>query len=339
MLRFKDELKLDEGQIRRLPKTDLHCHLDGSLRKSTLLELAQQQQIAVPSVDYFSSACTSLEDYLDKFSVSCSVLQTVDALTRVAYELVEDAFADGIWHLEMRFSPLLFSEHGLSMREQIEAVYAGIQAAQQRGEISVGIILCGLRHRTSAENLTVVRAALNSKDLGVVGFDLAGPEVGYAASVHATSFQLAHEGCLSLTVHAGEADGPASIRDALFNCGAHRIGHGNQLHRDCQLFNYVVDHQIPIEVCLSSNRDTGVVKNIANHPMKQYLDAGAVVTLNTDNRLISNTNLTMEYVLAQKELDLSALELIGITRNGFAAAFLPWRTKQNLLARFDAFVQ
>lgn len=334
----KNNFIVDLSRLQLLPKADLHCHLDGSLRKSTLIELAEQQNITLPSLEFIGQGFASLEDYLAVFPASCSVLQTAEALTRVAYELVEDAVDDGIWHLEVRFSPLLFIEQGLSYPQQIQAVHEGISRAQKKWPISVDIILCGLRHRDAALNLEVAKAAVQARDLGVVAFDLAGPEKGFAAHLHGDSFREAQKHCLNITIHAAEADGPASVRDALFNCGAHRIGHGTELYKDPELLQYVIDHRIPIEVCLSSSKDTGAVKQVANHPIKQYWQAGALVTLNTDNRLISNTSLSKQYLLAHEHLGLNYNELVQIARNGFLAAFLPWGKKQQLLAKFDVAV-
>jgi len=331
----KIDQKLDWAAIRSLPKADLHCHLDGSLRRETLIELAKEQKIPLPSHLPFGDGFGSLEAYLAVFSLPCSVLQTAAALIRVTYELIEDAYNDGIWHLEIRFSPLLLAEKGLSYQQQIEAINEGIRQAQKQWPVSTGIILCGLRHVEPRLNLEIAQVAAQMKDKGVVAFDLAGPEHGFPLRNHIASFYEAQKKHVHITVHAGESEGSQNIKEALFECGAERIGHGTHLFEDAELMSYMIAHKIPIEACLSSNQDTGVVKNLRNHPAKKYLRAGAVLTLNTDNRLVSATTLSHEYLIAQEKMGLSADELLCVARNGFAAAFLPENQKAEFLDRFD----
>lgn len=330
-----DKSVIDLRMIQKLPKAELHCHLDGSMRKSTLFELAADDKIALPADLSFGHGFGSLESYLSIFDFTCSVMQSAENLERISYELIEDAYADGIWHLEMRFSPLLLTKKGLSFRDQIAAVKAGIKRAQKNWDMSAGIIICGLRHYAAEQNVKMAKIAAESRDLGVVAYDLAGPEHGFLASAQIGSFKEAQKHCLNITCHAAETEDPATIREAIFMCGAQRIGHGTQLFKDEELFNYIIDHQIPIESCISSNHHTGAVDDLSNHPARDYLRAGALLTLNTDNRLVSQTTLSDEYLIAHQKMGLSYEELIKIARNGFVAAFLPWKEKEEVLKKFD----
>lgn len=248
-------------------------------------------------------------------------MQTKEALRRIASELVEDAFYDGVCHLEIRFSPLLFTQKGMSFEEQIEAVFLGVDDAQKNCPVSVGIILCGLRHFTVEQNIAVVKSAISMRDNGVVGFDIAGPEHGFSLAAHVKCFDLARANDVNITVHAGESEGPEHIKDALFICGAQRIGHGVHLAQDEQLLQYVIDNQIPIECCLSSNVHTGAVADFAQHPVSYYLERGAVVCLSTDNRLISATTLSGEYEIAQIKLEIGEEILSKIAHDSIQAAF------------------
>lgn len=325
--------------ILQLPKTDLHCHLDGSVRVETLIDLAQQQGVTLPgmTVDALTphvvipDDCESLEQYLKAFDVTLSVMQDFDALRRVAYELAEDAAKENVKYLEVRFCPLLHTNKGLSMHQIVKAVLQGLGDAERQYDILSGVIICGLRHMTPESSVALAQLAIDFKNRGVVAFDLAGGEYGNPAKDHKDAFYIVLNENINCTIHAGEAFGPESISQALHYCGAHRIGHGTRLQEDRDLLNYVNDHRIPLEICLTSNVQTKAVDKIENHPLRKYYDLGLRVTLNTDNRLMSHTTVTDEYVIAAQAFDFDAHDLANLVINGFKSAFLPHNKKTRLL--------
>lgn len=328
---------IPQDLIQRLPKTDLHVHLDGSLRPTTLLDLARSQGVEIPvqSVDELQSLLESaggtLANYLKVFNMTLKVLQTEEALTRAAFELAEDAHAENVRYIEVRFSPSLHYEQGLSATAIIDSVLAGLSQAQERLGIRCGVILCGMRTISPEESSHLAEIAVQYKGKGVVGFDLAGEEKDYPAKDHLKAFYTILNNNVNCTVHAGEGFGAASIAQALHYCGAHRIGHGTRLIEDVELLNYVKDHRIPLEMCLTSNVQTGATESLQTHPFKIYFDMGLRVTLNTDNRLISRTRLTRELDLACGAFDLSVYDLRKVIVNGFKSAFLPHDEKVLLL--------
>jgi adenosine deaminase len=333
-------LSIPELLVRALPKTDLHLHLDGSLRLETMLELAREQGIRLPADDpeglaryvRMGEGERSLERYLTAFDVTLSVLQEKGAVERCAYELAEDCADENVRYIEVRFSPILHTRHGLSLKDSVEAVRAGLQRAERDFGIQTGIIICGIRHINPESSLVLAQLALEFKGGGVVGYDLAGAEEHFPAKKHREAFFLILNNNINCTVHAGEAFGPSSIAQAVHYCGAHRIGHGTRLREDADLMAYVNDHRIALEMCLSSNVHTGAIQSYADHPIKQYLDEGLRVTLNTDNRLISGTTLTREFMLAVRHCHLTLHDIEDIIIYGFKSAFLPLRRKKELLA-------
>ncbi|MCP3167432.1 adenosine deaminase [Myxococcus qinghaiensis] len=332
-------LAVTEELLHALPKTDLHCHLDGSMRVKTILELAEQQKVKLPSdtVDGLAKAihmgevCESLEEYLVAFDVTLSVLQTADALYRAAYELAVDAAAENVRWLEVRYSPALHLQKGLKMTTVIDSVLEGLRVAKRETGIKCGVIVCGIRHINPQTSMRLAELSVAYKNRGVIGFDLAGAEASFPAKDHKDAFQLILKNNVNCTAHAGEAYGPESISQAIHNLGSHRIGHGTRLREDGDLLNYVNDHRIPLEVCPTSNVQTGAVSSLSAHPLKFYFDYGLRVTINTDNRLITDTTVTKELWVAHKELGLSLDDLATIIVSGFKSAFLPFREKQDML--------
>src|SRR5688500_9313143 len=325
---------LTSEQLGRIPKAELHCHLDGSVRPQTLLDLGREYKVRMPrdSADALReymlvSDAKSLEDYLLRFEVTVSVMQTADAIERIAYELGADAAAEGVRYIEVRNAPILNSRGGLEMAEALEAQIRGLERAERDHGIVARSIVCSLRQLPPETSLELAKLAVAYKDRGVVAFDLAGGELGYPASAHAAAFAYARRKTLAVTVHAGEGDGPRSIRDAVHSCGAHRLGHATRLIEDPELTQYVNDRRIGLEICLTSNVQTRVAESYAAHPLREYFDRGLNVTLNTDNRLMSGTTLTDEYVFAAEHMGFSMDELAGIALNGFESAFLPWEER------------
>lgn len=325
--------------LHKLPKTDLHCHLDGSLRINSILEMAREYHVELPTFDeeefsklvILPNKLNSLEEYLKAFDYTLLVLQEKDCIARAAYELAIDAAAENVRHLEVRFSPILHQARKLRSPEIIDAVLEGLDRAHKETNISTGVIICGMRNLPAIESKILAELCVAYKDRGVVAFDLAGAELDNPAKNHQEAFTLVLKNNINCTLHAGEAYGPESISQALHYCGAHRIGHGTRLAEDGDLLNYVNDHRIPLEICLTSNIQTNAVDTLEHHPFRFYFDYNIRVTLNTDNRLMSNTSMTNEFLIAAEQFDLTLDEIKDIIVSGFKSAFLPYRDKIRLL--------
>lgn len=330
-----------EATVSELPKVDLHCHLDGSIRVETIWELAQDRGVRLPVQsleelrDFFKpdQVQANLVEYLKRFEYTLAVLQDPEALTRAAYELAFDAAAERVLYLEVRYSPVLHTRKGLKLTQVMNAVLDGLAKAEREADIKTGVIVCGIRNISPETSLRLAELAVAYKHQGVVGFDLAGVEDHYPARDHGEAFYLIRKNNINCTVHAGEAYGPDSIKQALHNLNTHRIGHGVRLKEDGDLLNYVNDHRIPLEICLSSNIHTGAAKSLDAHPLRFYYDWGLRVTLNTDNRLFSDTTVTKEYLLACQTYGFSLQDLKNIIIMGFKSSFMPHKTKVNLLDR------
>ena len=332
-------MRITQRVIRRLPKTDLHCHLDGCLRPRTVLELAKAQGVRLPTQDLAKltrllkagKRTRSLADYLGIFDITLAVMQEKEALYRVAGELAEDAAAENVCHLEVRYSPILHRKRKLVFEEIVDTVIAGLRDGGSRYGMTTGVIICGIRSMDPRYSLALAELAVAYKSRGVLAFDLAGQEKDYPAKAHRAAFELILKNNVNSTVHAGEAFGPASIGQALHYCGAHRIGHGTLLHQDRDLLQYVNDHRVPLEMCLTSNLQTGAVRNIREHPLGAYFRQGLRVTVNTDNRLMSDTTVSGEILLAARAFRLSPYEVKRLVINGFKSSFLPYAVKARRL--------
>lgn len=326
--------------LERLPKAELHCHLDGSVRPETLLELGREYGVAMPRDDAESLRdymivrdAHNLEEYLARFGTTLSVMQTAESLERIAWELATDAAREGVWYLEARFAPNLNTLGGLTAAQAIEAVVRGLSRAERESGIVSRVIVCALRTLPSSSSLEMARLAVDFRGHGVVGFDLAGAEYGNPASAHAEAFRHARNHDVPCTCHAGEGAGAGSVRDAVHGCCASRIGHGTRLIEDVELTGFVNDRRIAVEICLTSNIQTRAAVSLETHPLPEYLRRGLNVVLNTDNRLMSGTSLTDEYEMASRQLGLGFDDLARMALNGFESAFLPWNDRQALLAR------
>lgn len=326
--------------IKNAPKAELHTHIDGGLRVQTILELAKKNNAYLPSYELdilkdhltVDDSCPSLLDYFKPFEYTLNVLQTQDALEQCMFEYLEDASKDHTRYIESRFSPALHLQKGLSLQQVMDAILRGKKQAENKFNIKSNLIICGLRHIDEKSNMELAQLAVNYKNKGVVAFDLAGEEFGRPAKNHIKAFQIAMDNNLSRTVHAGEADGAHSIADAIHYLGAQRIGHGTSLFEDEDLLHYVADHQIGLEVCLTSNMQTKSVQDIKKHPIKSYFEMNVPVTINTDSTLISGTTLSKEYQFAAELFDFSKDDIKQIMLNGFQQAFLPFDEKQELIA-------
>jgi adenosine deaminase len=334
---------LTSDKLRRLPKAELHCHLDGSLRPATLIELGREYGVALPvqSADELRDYmlvddAETLEDYLARFEVTISVLQTAEAIERAAYELGEDAAKDGVRYIEVRNAPILNTRRKLSAAEGLEAQLRGLARAEADFGIVARSIVISIRQSSPMVSLDVARLAVEYSNRGVVAFDLAGGELGFPAAAHAMAFAYARENNLAVTVHAGEGDGAGSVKQAVHACCANRLGHATRLIEDPELTQYVNDRRIGLEICLTSNVHTGAAASYELHPLRTYFDRGMNVTLNTDNRLMSGTTLTDEYLYAAKYLDFTFEELCTLSLNGFESSFLPWEQRMGMLEEVSA---
>lgn len=324
--------------LRAMPKAELHCHLDGSLRPATLMELGREYGRPMPAstpeeLAAFMAArdVPNLDEYLKRFDVTLSVMQSADALARIAYELVEDSAGDGVRYIEIRYCPALNVRGSLSLADAVEASLRGMALAERDHGTRARLIICALRSMPPAMSLELAELAVAYQGRGVVGFDLAGGEHGNPALGHAAAFDHARRAGLALTVHAGEAFGPKSIRQAVFDLCTDRIGHGTRLFEDPELASYVNDRRITLEICLTSNVQTHAVPAYEAHPLRAYFDHGMSVAISTDNRLISGTTLTDEYLHAARQLDFTLHELGEIALESFRSAFLPWEMRRKLV--------
>ena len=314
----------------QLPKVELHCHLDGSLRVSSILDQAKIDNIKLPFKNYDDLTAYfkigenrgSLEDYIRRFDITLCVMQTPKALSRFAYELTEDVSKENVRYIEVRYSPILHTKKGMALEEALESVRKGLKRGEKDFGVKSGIIVCGIRHISPEASLKLADLAVRYKNRGVVGFDLAGSEENFPAKEHREAFYLIRNNNVNATIHAGEAYGPSSIHQAIHQCGANRIGHGTRLKEDKNLMDYVIDHRITLEICLTSNWQTRSVRSLHYHPLKYYYQKGMRVTLNTDNRLISDTTLTEEFFLAHRLYQFSLKDFRKITIIAMKSAFI-----------------
>ncbi len=322
-----------------MPKAELHVHLDGSLRPATLLELAREAGVPLPAADAESlrrymlvDDARDLEEYIARFEHTIAVLQTPEAIARVAREMLHDARADGLRYLEIRYCPQLSTRQGLTLDEVVAAEWRGLQQGMAETGVVARIINCSLRHYDPQVSVAIAEHSVRMRDHGVVGFDLAGGEAGRPPERHREAFDIASRGGLGITVHAGEAAGPESIFEAIHACHAERIGHGTRLVEDPALLAYVRDRRILVEVNITSNVQTHAVESAARHPVRRLVDEGVAVTLCTDSWLMSGVRLSDEYLLAQEALGFTPAELEVMALAAFEHAFAPWPVRQELLA-------
>lgn len=398
--------KITSAFIRKIPKSDLHVHLDGSLRLGTLIELARQEGVRLPSFTkdglkelVFKPSYADLPEYLKGFAYTCAVLQTPENLERVSREFLEDNLEEGVRYVEVRFAPQLHTSKAMSMRETIQAVIRGLESAARSHNrspevraghdlpVHYGVIVCAMRrfnrHMSpyfadflrimshskrkriyAAASLELARAAVwlvETENLPVVGFDLAGEEAGFPAIDHADAYQYVHSHFIRKTVHAGEAYGPESIFQALTKCYANRIGHGTFLFavdmiRDprirnreryvANLANYIASQRIGIEVCVTSNlQTTPSITRVEDHPIKKMLEWGLPATACTDNRLVSDTTVSQELEMIAKHARLSRRQLRDLVVAGFKGSFFPGSSNEKkvfvkrVINRFEELIE
>jgi adenosine deaminase len=342
-------MKLDHGILKSLPKVLLHEHLDGVLRPKTVIELARSAEYnQLPTEDpeelarWFHQGANqgSLPKYLEGFTHTIAVMQTEEALEQVAYEQAEDLSRDGVVYFETRFAPIFHTQRGLTHQQVVSAALKGLERGRKDFGISCGLIICAMRNMDVS--LEMAELAVDFRERGVVGFDLAGEEGGYPPKKHVDAFHYIQRQNFNITIHAGEGFGKESIWQAIQYCGAHRIGHGTRLIDDIAVVDgkavklghiaqYVLDKRIPLEICLISNVHTGAARSVSEHPFKIFYQAKFRVTLNTDNRLMSDTTMTKEFEAAAHTLGLSLEDFEKITINAMKSAFLPYDQRCDLI--------
>jgi adenosine deaminase len=335
-------MNLDRRVLNSLPKVLLHEHLDGVLRPKTIIELARSAKYdQLPTEDpeelarWFHQGANqgSLSKYLEGFAHTIGVMQSEEALERVAYEQAEDLNRDGVVYFETRFAPIFHTRRELSHQQVVSAVLKGLERGRKDFGISSGLIICAMRNMDVS--LEMAELAVDFRERGVVGFDLAGEEGGFPPKKHVEAFHYIQRQNFNITVHAGEGFGKESIWQAIQYCGAHRIGHGTRLIDDIAVANgkavklgdlaqYVLDKRIPLEICLLSNVHTGAARSLSEHPFKIFYQEKFRVTLNTDNRLMSDTTMTKEFEAAGDTFGLVLEDFEKITINAMKSAFLPY---------------
>jgi len=344
---MSDLLKIPTAeQIKRLPKALLHDHLDGGLRPQTIIEIAAEiGYSSLPTVNaeelgiWFREACDSgsLVRYLDTFTHTIAVMQRRKDIIRVARECVVDLARDGVIYAEVRGAPELFTQDGLTMADVVEATLEGYrlgeaEAKSEGNGIRVVSILCGMRQNKRSQE--VAELVVKYRDAGVVGFDIAGPEAGYPPSDQLSTFEYLRREDAHFTIHAGEAYGLPSIWEAIQLCGAERLGHGVHIMDDIdltgptpklgRLASYIRDRRVPLELCPTSNLQTGAAKSIKDHPIGKLGQLRFRITVNTDNRLMSQTSMTKEMTQLVETFRWTFLDLQRVTINALKSAFIPF---------------
>ena len=332
---------MEESVVKALPKVELHCHLDGSVRPEILSQLAQMQGVTLPySAAELATAmsvpadCTSLLDYLKCFDVVLPLLQQAAALELIAYDLVAQVAAENVCYIEVRYAPMLFTHQGLTLAEIITAVSTGLARGAAEFKVRTNSLICGMRHHTLEQNKAVVAGAKAFLAQGVVGFDLAGDEANHPAAEFTELIAYAHEAGFPLTLHAGECGCPQNVRDSIA-LGATRIGHGIAIEQDPELLAQCVAEEIVIEMCPTSNLQTKAVATQTDYPFPAFYAAGAKISLNTDNRTVSNTTLTKEYLTLHDWYGIDYNVMAELNYHGIDGAFTSEVEKEAVRALLD----
>lgn len=327
----------------KLPKIELHCHLDGSVRPETVIELAEGVGIDLPSKDLSTvkalltapESCTSLDDYLKCFDIPIAIMQTRKNLERVAYELMEDAAKDNIKYIEMRYAPLLHMAKGLTAEEVIESVLSGIEKAEKDYDIKGNLILSILRFMPVETAYDVIEAGKHYLGKGVVAVDVAANENDSFAPRYVQPMKLAREYGYRITIHAGETGIGENVLDAVTLLGAERIGHGVFI-KDCpEAYEVVKEEGVTLEICPTSNVQTKAVEKVADHPIYDFYKDDIKVTLNTDNRTVSDITLNHEYKVVDQAFDMKKADYIKLYEYGVEASFADEETKKVLMSKIN----
>lgn len=329
-----------EGWIKKLPKAELHCHLDGSLPLRLLEKLAREQKIFLGEEKQLRQMvtapadCQSLEQYLQCFDLPVACLQKREALESSAECLLAEAAADGVVYLEVRFAPSLHCREGLSMDQVVSSVLCGLDRGREKYGVEYGLILCIMRHEEEKKGFEVLETAQRFLGKGVVALDLAGAEAAFPVDGFSAVFRRVAEKGIPFTIHAGEAAGPESIKKAL-ELGACRIGHGLAAIEEPALMQELAERKIVLELCPSSNLQTKAAKSWDMYPLRRFLQEGMAVTVNTDNRTVTGTTMTRELSLVQERLGLSHQEIRELCRQAIRGSFAPEETRKRLLRQME----
>ena len=335
--------------LSQAPKVVLHDHLDGGLRPETIIELAEENgypDLPTTNIEELSewfhrgANRRDLSLYLETFQHTVGVMQTPDACYRVAAECAEDLAADGVVYAEIRYAPSLMTEKGSSIDEVIEATTAGFIEGSKNSNLTIGTLITAMR--TADDSTEIAEAAVRHRDRGVVGFDIAGREAGFPPTLHLEAFQYLRRENFHFTIHAGEAFGVPSIWEAVQFCGAERLGHGVRIVDDIsfdtngktqlgRLAAYIRDRRLPLELCPTSNVHTGAVDSIAEHPIGLLRELGFRVTLNTDNRLMSDVSMTSEMMALHQAFGWNLEDFQWITVNAMKSAFWPFDERLRII--------
>ncbi|MBN2259872.1 MAG: adenosine deaminase [Clostridiales bacterium] len=325
-------------RLKEYPKVELHYHLDGGVRPETIMEIAEREGIILPANDLenlikylkVSDDNDSLISYLEKFELPIKCMQSGSSLKQIAYEAVVDSSKQNVKYIEVRFAPLFHIEKLSSAKEAVEFVLQGIKKGEEvTGTIARLILIC-LRDHGVERNMEVVELAGDFKDSGVVAVDLAGNEKSYPAKNYRELFKKAKDLGLNITIHAGEGDGPESVRDAIYLLKANRIGHGVRSVYDENLLDEIKLLEIPLEICVTSNFQTKAVHSLKEHPIRKLLDMGIKVTLNTDNTTVSGVTITDEFELMEREFEFTMSDFEKVVMNAIDSSFVSKEVKEKI---------
>ena len=331
----------DAAYFTSMPKAELHLNLDGSVRPKTVLELALQDGVPLPSADLkrleahleASDDCSSLVEYITFFELPIAVMQTVEALQRVTFELCQDLAKDGVRYAEIRYGPWLHVARGLSLADVIRATLEGWHAGQKATGLEGGLIITAIRTMPASHNVSLAQAAGRFAGDGVIGFDLAGDEAGHPPVVHEDAFRVARSLGLNITIHAGEAAGAESVRQAIA-LGAPRIGHGIRAQEDREVMAMARDGGVQFDTAPTSNMQTKAVRRLEDHPLRRFYKDGIKVTISTDSRTVSRTTLAQEFLRVKEKLGCTRSEIWAMNLQALNGGFGDPGTRANLRREF-----
>lgn len=319
---------MNREELEKLPKIDLHCHLDGSLTLESARDLLKRE-VSINELQV-SDDCTSLAEYLEKFDLPVACIQNEAGLTRVSYDFLKEVSKENVKYVEVRFAPLLSVNENLNCRQVIQAVITGLEKAKEEVGTEYNVIVCAMRHHTEEENLEMFKVAKEFLGKGVCAGDLAGNEAAFPMKEFFNLFAKVKEMGMPFTLHAGECHSVENVVDSV-KAGALRVGHGIALSGNDEAIKLCRDKKIGIEMCPISNLQTKAVAKDEKYPMKEFLDAGLMVTINTDNRMVSNTTITKEIEFVQANYGITDEEIRQMMKNAIEVSFASKEVKAKLL--------
>ena len=328
---------LEQKVVEKLPKVELHCHLDGSVSRKTIRKIAEAQDYSLPESEaelrklvQAGDECQSLLEYIGKFDTVLDCLQVEEAITEAAYDLIGDVKKENVTYIEVRFAPMLSTHKGLSADQVVQATLNGLKKGEADFGVTSRAILCMMRHHDDQKNHEIIELTKEYLGQGVVGIDLAGDEAKYPAGDYKSLLKVALEYNLPITLHAGECGCAGNVRESI-DMGATRIGHGIALKDDPEILAYCIENGITVEMCPNSNLQTKTVAEWSDYPYLKFKDAGLKISLNTDNRTITDTNLTKEFMTLDNLYQIGYAGMQELTENGIKASFVDEQTKKSLL--------